>query len=57
VRELQKLKKELYDILAYHTNQPFKKIEKDSDRNFWMTADEAKEYGMIDEVMVRHNNK
>ena len=57
VRELQKLKKELYDILAYHTKQTFKKIEKDSDRNFWMTAEEAKEYGMIDEVMIRMNSK
>jgi len=43
--------------LALHTKQTFKKIEKDSDRNFWMTAEEAKEYGMIDEVMVRMNSK
>lgn len=57
VRELQKLKKELYEILAVHTKQTFKKIEKDSDRNFWMTSEEAKEYGMIDEVMTRINNK
>ncbi len=57
VRELQKLKKELYDILAFHTGNSFKKIEKDSDRNFWMTAEEAKEYGMIDEVMVRTAKK
>ncbi|MFH0760780.1 MAG: ATP-dependent Clp endopeptidase proteolytic subunit ClpP [Bacteroidota bacterium] len=57
VRELQKLKKELYEILALHTKQTFKKIEKDSDRNFWMTAEEAKEYGMIDEVMIRISNK
>jgi ATP-dependent Clp protease protease subunit len=57
VRELQKLKKELYDILAFHTGNPFKKIEKDSDRNFWMTAEEAKEYGMIDEVMIRTPKK
>ena len=56
-REIQKLKKELYEILAYHTGNPFKKIEKDSDRNFWMTAEEAKEYGMIDEVMVRTTKK
>lgn len=53
VRELQKLKKELYEILALHTGNTFKKIEKDSDRNFWMTAEEAKEYGMIDEVLMR----
>ncbi len=57
VRELQKFKKELYEILALHTKQSFKKIEKDSDRNFWMTAEEAKEYGMIDEVMSRTNKK
>jgi len=57
VRELQKLKKELYEILAIHTKQTFKKIEKDSDRNFWMTSEEAKEYGMIDEVMTRTGNK
>lgn len=57
VRELQKFKKELYEILAQHTKQSFKKIEKDSDRNFWMTAEEAKEYGMIDEVMTRNNTK
>lgn len=52
-REILKLKKELYDIIAQHSNQPFKKIEKDSDRDYWMTAQEAKEYGMIDEVLVR----
>jgi ATP-dependent Clp protease protease subunit len=57
VRELQKFKKELYEILAIHTKQSFKKIEKDSDRNFWMTAEEARDYGMIDEVMVRANKK
>jgi len=53
VKELQKLKKELYEILAHHTGNTYKKIEKDSDRNFWMTAEEAKAYGMIDEVMIR----
>jgi ATP-dependent Clp protease, protease subunit len=52
-REIQKIKKELYNILADHTGNPFKKIEKDSDRDYWMTAEEAKEYGMIDEVLVR----
>ncbi|MFO7617855.1 MAG: ATP-dependent Clp endopeptidase proteolytic subunit ClpP [Bacteroidales bacterium] len=53
VRELQKLKRELYEILAIHTGNSYEKIERDSDRNFWMTAQEAKEYGMIDEVLVR----
>lgn len=52
-REIQKLKKELYEILADHTGNPYKRIEKDSDRDYWMTAAEAKEYGMIDEVLDR----
>lgn len=52
-REIISLKKELYDIIAKHTNQPFDKIEEDSDRDFWMKADRAKEYGMIDEVLTR----
>ncbi|HLO91619.1 MAG: ATP-dependent Clp endopeptidase proteolytic subunit ClpP [Chloroflexota bacterium] len=52
-REIMKLKKELYEIIADHSGQAFKKIEKDSDRDYWMTAEEAKEYGMIDEVLVR----
>ncbi len=57
VKEIQKLKGELYQILANHTGNTFKKIEKDSDRNYWMTSEEAKEYGMIDEILVRDNNK
>ncbi len=52
-REIQKLKKELYTIIADHSGNTFKKVEKDSDRDYWMTAAEAKEYGMIDEVLVR----
>lgn len=52
-REVQKLKKELYNIIAEHSGQPYKKIEKDSDRDYWMTADEAKAYGMIDTVLTR----
>jgi len=52
-REIQKLKKELYEIIAEHSGNPFKRIEKDSDRDYWMTAIEAKEYGMIDEVLDR----
>lgn len=52
-REIMKLKKELYEIIADHSGQPFKKIEKDSDRDYWMTSEEAKEYGMIDEVLLR----
>ena len=57
VKEIQKLKNELYQILADHTGNSFKKIEKDSDRNYWMTSQEAKDYGMIDEILVRDNNK
>ncbi|MGC6415372.1 MAG: ATP-dependent Clp endopeptidase proteolytic subunit ClpP [Bacteroidia bacterium] len=52
-KEISKLKKELYDILSDHTGQPYDRIEKDSDRDYWMTADEAKKYGMIDEVLGR----
>lgn len=54
-REILKLKKELYQILADHSGNPIKKVEKDSDRDFWMTAQEAKDYGMIDEVLVKPN--
>lgn len=57
IREIQKLKNELYNILAFHSGNPVEKIEKDSDRNYWMTAEEAKEYGMIDEILTRNNSK
>lgn len=53
VKEIQKLKKELYDIISVHSGQDFKKVEKDSDRDYWMTAEEAKAYGMIDEILIR----
>ena len=56
-REIQKLKKELYTIIADHSGRPYEQIEKDSDRDYWMTAAEAKEDGMIDEVLVRAKNK
>ena len=52
-REIQKLKKELYTIISEHSHQPFDKVWADSDRDYWMTAEEAKEYGMVDEVLVR----
>ncbi len=51
VREMLKLKKELYEIISKHSGVPIEKIEKDSDRDYWMTSVEAKEYGMIDEVL------
>ena len=52
-REILKLKKELYEIIANHSGHTLKKIEKDSDRDYWMTSEEAVAYGMIDEVMKR----
>ncbi len=52
-REIQKLKKELYDIIAKHSGQTYEKVWADSDRDYWMTADEAKAYGMLDEVLVK----
>ncbi|OKY83975.1 MAG: ATP-dependent Clp protease proteolytic subunit [Bacteroidales bacterium 52_46] len=56
-REIQKLKKELYTIISEHSGQPFEKVERDSDRDYWMTAYEAKDYGMIDDVLVRIKDK
>ena len=52
-REILKLKDELYDIISKHSGQPFDKVHHDSDRDYWMKAEEAKAYGMIDEVLVR----
>ena len=52
-REIQKLKKELYTIIANHSHTEYDKVWADSDRNYWMTAEEAKEYGMIDQVLVK----
>ena len=52
-REIQKLKNELYTIITDHSHQPFDKVWADSDRDYWMTAEEAKAYGMIDNVLSR----
>ena len=52
-REIQKLKKELYEIIALHSGQTYDKVWADSDRDYWMTAEEAKAYGMIDEVLIK----
>lgn len=52
-REIQKFKKELYTIISEHSHTPFDKVWADSDRNYWMTASEAKEYGMIDAVLEK----
>lgn len=48
------LRKELYEIIAKHSNKPFEQVEKDSDRDYWMKAEEAKTYGLIDEVLARN---
>ncbi len=52
-REILKLKHELYEIIAGHSGQPIEKVENDGDRDYWMTAAEAKEYGMIDDVLIK----
>ena len=52
-KEIQKFKKELYTIISNHSHTPYEKVWQDSDRNYWMTAEEAKEYGMIDQVLAK----
>lgn len=52
-REIQKLKKELYTIIADHSGMSYDRVAQDSDRDYWMTAEEARDYGMIDEVLVK----
>ena len=53
LREIMKLKKELYQIIADHSGKTYEQIEKDSDRDFWMTSQEAMDYGMIDRVLIK----
>ena len=53
-REIQKLKKELYEIISKHSGQKYKKVWDDGDRDYWMTSEEAKAYGMIDEILVKN---
>ena len=55
VKQILELKKELYEILSYHSGQSVEQIEKDSDRDYWMRAEKAKEYGLLDEVLERKN--
>ncbi len=57
VNEVKKIKQELYEITALHTGQPVEKIAEDSSRDFWMTAAEAKDYGLVDEVLVMNPRK
>ena len=56
VREIVKLKKELYQILCDHTGKPMEQIVKDADRDFWMTAEEARKYGMVDRIVEKSSN-
>ena len=56
-REIQKLKQELYEIIASHSGQTYKKIWKDGDRDYWMTAEEAKAYGMVDDILIKNKTK
>lgn len=52
---IKKMQKSLYDILSHHTGQPYEKIEEDCDRDNWMSSEEAKAYGLVDEVLDRNN--
>jgi len=54
VREIVRLKRELYEILALHTGNSYEKVEKDSDRDYWMSSQDAKDYGMIDEILQKN---
>ena len=53
-REIMKLKRELYEIIAKHSGKDYATVERDSDRDYWMTAQEAVDYGMIDQILVRN---
>lgn len=55
-REIEKLRKEIYEIIAYHTGQPYSKVFEDSDRNFWMNAEEAVQYGMVDKIVKKQKD-
>ncbi len=57
VNEVRKVKQELYEILSNHTGQTIEKVTKDSNRDFWMTAPEAKDYGLVDEVLITNVKK
>ena len=54
LKQILELKKDLYQILAKHTGKTYNQIEKDSDRDYWMRAADAKKYGLIDEVLIKH---
>jgi ATP-dependent Clp protease protease subunit len=57
LREMLKLKQELYEIIGHHSGQTYEWVEKSSDRDYWMTSEEAKGYGMVDEVLQRNTEK
>lgn len=57
VNEIRRVKKNLYDILSFHTGKQVKQIEKDCDRDYWLTAEEAREYGLVDEVLIMNPRK
>jgi ATP-dependent Clp protease, protease subunit len=57
VNEIRKVKKNLYDIIAQHTGKTVKQVDKDCERDYWLTAEEAKEYGLVDEVLLINPRK
>lgn len=57
VNEIKKIKKELYDVIVHHTGQPFDKVADDCSRDYWMTSTEAKDYGIVDEVLTINPRK
>jgi ATP-dependent Clp protease protease subunit len=57
LKEIKKIKEELYEIISHHSGQSMEKVAKDSDRDYWLTSQEAKDYGMIDEVLVRNGKR
>jgi ATP-dependent Clp protease protease subunit len=57
LKEMLKLKDELYEIISKHSGQSFEKVHKDSERDYWMIAAEAQEYGMIDDVLLQHKKE
>ena len=56
LKQMQELRKDLYNILSHHTGKPYEQIQKDSDRDKWMRAEEAKDYGIIDEVLIKKDS-
>ena len=57
VGEIRKLKRELYEVISYHTGKPVKQVEVDCDRDYWLTGEEAKEYGLVDDVLLINPRK